>query len=173
MAHEGNSKQHARSLWPAAEATAGGRMDLDGLSAAAGAAASPGAAMYGPAAEALLEGAEYVAETKDVMGSSDAAAAAGVRPPRLVDLGAEDRAEYGAEAEDGHWERGGGFGGDEAEATAAGGAVEDGPGAAAMAEACGARPPVKPSDCPTMTKRQRKLVRAGRRAIGQRERRDG
>ena len=34
--------------------------------------------------------------------------------------------------------------------------MEDGPGAAAMAEACGARPPVKPSDWPTITKRQRK-----------------
>jgi len=33
----------------------------------------------------LLEGAEYGAETEDLTGSSDAAAAAGVRPPRLVD----------------------------------------------------------------------------------------
>ena len=70
-------------------------------------------------------------------------------------------------------ECGGSFGSGEAALTAAGGAVEDGPGAAAMPEAFGARPLVKPSDWPTMTKRQRKLVRAGRRAIGQRERRDG
>jgi len=60
-------------------------MGLDGLFTAAGAAASPGAAMYGPAAEALLEGVEYGSETEDVAGSSDAAAAAGMRPPRTVD----------------------------------------------------------------------------------------
>jgi len=38
--------------------------------------------MHGPAAEALLEGAEYGAETKDVAGSLNVAAAAGMRPPR-------------------------------------------------------------------------------------------
>ena len=86
-----------------------------------------------------------------------AAAAAGVRPPRLVNWGSEGgdgvrRGRGGC----GHGERGGGFGGDETAATAAGGAVKDGLGAAAAAEACGARPPVKPSDWPTMTKRQRK-----------------
>ena len=54
-----------------------------------GAAASPGAAMYGQPAEVLLEGAEYGAETEDAAGSSDAAAAAGVWPPRLVDWGEE------------------------------------------------------------------------------------
>ena len=41
--------------------------------------------MYGPAAEALLEGVEYGSETEDVAGSSDAAAAVGMRPPRTVD----------------------------------------------------------------------------------------
>jgi len=46
--------------------------------------------MYGQPAEVLLEGAEYGAETEDVAGSSDAAAEAGVRSPRLVDWGAED-----------------------------------------------------------------------------------
>jgi len=38
--------------------------------------------MHGPAAEALLEGAEYDAETEDMAGASEAAEAAGVRPPR-------------------------------------------------------------------------------------------
>jgi len=38
--------------------------------------------MHGPAAEALLEGTKYDAETEDMAGSSEAAAAAGVRPPR-------------------------------------------------------------------------------------------
>ena len=41
----------------------GEAMNLDGLSTVAEAAASPGAATHGPAAEALLEGAEYDAET--------------------------------------------------------------------------------------------------------------
>ena len=82
--------------------------------------------MYRPAAEVLLEGTEYGAETEDVAGSSDAAAAAGVRPSRLMDWGTEDgggvrRGRGGC----GHGERGGGSGGDEAAATAAGGAVED------------------------------------------------
>ena len=47
-------------------------MDLDGLSTAAGAVASPGTTMHGPAAEALLEGAKYDAETEDVAKTSDA-----------------------------------------------------------------------------------------------------
>jgi hypothetical protein len=37
---------------------------------------------YGPAAEALLDGAEYDAETEDAAGCSDAAAAAGMRQPK-------------------------------------------------------------------------------------------
>jgi len=156
VAQEGNSKLHIRSSWPAAEVTAGETVDLDGLSAA-GAAASPGAAMYGQPTEVLLEGAEYGAETEDVAGSSDAAAAAGVRPQRLVDWGAEGGGGVLCRSGGcGHGERDGGFGGDEAAATAAGGAVEDGSGAPAMAEACGAGPPVKPFDWPTMTKRQQK-----------------
>ena len=58
-------------------------MDLDGLSTAAGAVASPGATMHGPVAEALLEGAEYGAETEDAAESSEkAAATVRVRPPR-------------------------------------------------------------------------------------------
>jgi len=40
-------------------------MDHDGFSSATGAAASPGATTRGPVAEALLEGAEYDAETED------------------------------------------------------------------------------------------------------------
>jgi len=52
------------------------------------------------------------------------------------------RAEYGAAAEDVDM-------GDAAEAPAATAAG----GAAAMAESCGARPPIKPSDWPTMTLR--------------------
>jgi len=87
-AHEGDSNQHARLLRPAAQATAGEAMDLDGLATAVGAAASPWAAMHGPAAEALLEGAEYGTESEEVAGSSDAAAAAGMRPPRPVDWAA-------------------------------------------------------------------------------------
>ena len=97
-AHEGDSNQHARLSRPPAQATAGKAMDLDGFSTAAGAVASPGATMHGPAAEALLEGAKYGAETEDVAGSSDAAAAARMRPPRPVDLAANGAA--GA-AEDG------------------------------------------------------------------------
>jgi len=44
--------------------------------------------MLGPAVEALLEGAEYGTETEDVARSSDAAAAAGMRPPKPVDWAA-------------------------------------------------------------------------------------
>ena len=88
VAHEGDSNQHARLSRPPAQATAGEAMDLDGLSTAAGAVASPGPTMHGPAAEALLEGAEHGAETDVVAGSSDAAAAAGMRPPRPADLAA-------------------------------------------------------------------------------------
>ena len=88
IAHEGDSKQHERSSRPAAEATAGEAVDPDGLSTAVGAVASPGTAMQRPAAEAHLEGAEYDAETEDMTGSSKAAAAAGVRPPRPNNWGA-------------------------------------------------------------------------------------
>ena len=42
----------------------------------------PLAPTHGPAAEALLEGAEHDAETEDLAGASEAAAAEGVRPPR-------------------------------------------------------------------------------------------
>ena len=45
------------------------------------------ATTYGPAAEAILEVAEYDAETEDVAGSSDAAAA-GMRPSRPVNWAA-------------------------------------------------------------------------------------
>jgi len=45
-------------------------MDLDGLSTAAGAAVSLGATTHGPAAEALLEGAEYGAETENAAEAS-------------------------------------------------------------------------------------------------------
>jgi len=49
--------------------------------------------MHGPAAEALLEGAEYGTETEDVAGSSDAAAAAaGMLPPRPVNWAAAEAA---------------------------------------------------------------------------------
>ena len=49
--------------------------------------------MHGPAAEALLEGAEYCAETEDVAGSLDVAAAAEMQPPRPVDWGAMTKAQ--------------------------------------------------------------------------------
>jgi len=102
-------------------------MDLDGLSTAAGVAASPGANKHGPAAEALLEGAENGTETEDAAGSSDAAAAAGMRPQGPVDWAAAGAA--GA-AED--WQ---GNASAEAAMTAVGGAAEDGPGAAVEAKA--------------------------------------
>ena len=96
VAHEGDSKQHARSSRPEAEATAGEAMDLDGISTAAGPAAPPGATTHGPAAEALqlqtaVEGAEYDAETEDGAEVSEApvaaTAAVGIRPPRPADWG--------------------------------------------------------------------------------------
>ena len=65
-------------------------MNLDGLSTAAGAAPSPGATTHGPAAEALLKGAEYDAETEDAaeaLEATAAAAAAQVRPPGLSSWG--------------------------------------------------------------------------------------
>ena len=68
MAHESDSKQHARSSRPAAEATAGEAMDLDGLSTAAGTAPPPLAHTHGPAAEILHEGAEHDAETGNAAG---------------------------------------------------------------------------------------------------------
>ena len=89
-ANEGNSNQHARLSRPTTQATAGEAIDLDGLSTAAGAAALPGVTMYGPAAEALLEGAEYGAETEGVAGSSDAAAAARMRRRRR-ECGRQDK----------------------------------------------------------------------------------
>jgi len=135
---------------PAAEATAGEAMDPDGLSTAVGAAAPPGAAMQRPAAEAHLKGAEYDAETEDMVESLEAAAAAGVRSPRPSNRGAPTKKQkenwnHGAHptrrftfgphgtpaaagaaraAED--WQ----FGNASAEAamTAASGAAEDGPG---------------------------------------------
>jgi len=42
-------------------------------------------AMHGPAPETLLEGAEYGAETENLAGFSDVAAAGIMRPPRPVD----------------------------------------------------------------------------------------
>jgi len=107
-------KQQKQSSRPAAQATAGGAMDLVSLSTAAGAATSTGAAMYGPAAGELLEEAEYDAETEDVAGSSDVAAAAGMGPPRPVDWAAAGAAE--------DWQMGNASA--EAAMTAAGGAAE-------------------------------------------------
>ena len=77
-----------------------------------------------PAAEVLLEGEEYGAETEDVAGSSDAAAAVGMRPPRPVDWAAAGAA--GA-AKDGQM----GNASAEEPMMASGGAAEDGPGAPA------------------------------------------
>ena len=146
-------------------------MNLDGLSTAAGAAPSPGATTHGPAAEALLKGAEYDAETEDSAGASEAAAAAvaRVRPPRPSNWGAMTKkqkknwhhgkhptrrltfgphgtpAAAGAVGAAGDWQMG--CAGAEAAATA-GGAAEDGPGAPAEAAARtaeGVQPP-KPSN---------------------------
>ena len=91
--HEGDSQQHARSSRPTAEATAGQAMDLDGLSTATATAAPPRAAIHGPAAEALQDGAEYDAETDDAAeaSESEAAAAARVRPPRPSNWGTMTR----------------------------------------------------------------------------------
>ena len=80
LAHEGGSKQHARSSVAAAEAVACVAMDLDGLSTTAGAAAPPLAPTHGPAAVFLHEGAQYDKETEDA--APEAAAAARVRPLR-------------------------------------------------------------------------------------------
>jgi len=89
-----DSKQHARLSRPAAQATAAGAMDLDGFTTAAEAVAPPGATTHGPAAEALLKGAEYDAETKDVAEASKAAAAAArVRPPRPSNWGDMSRSQ--------------------------------------------------------------------------------
>ena len=107
--------------------------------------------MHGPAAEALLEGAECGTETEDLAGSSDVAAAAGMRPPRPVDWeaagAAKDRQMDNASAE--------------AAMTAGGGAAEDRPEAAAEAETFREGPPAKPADWPTMTKRQLKNYKRG------------
>jgi len=54
-------------------------MDLDDLSTAAGVAEPPGATTHGPAAKALLEGAEYDAEQGDAAEASESAAAAAGR----------------------------------------------------------------------------------------------
>ena len=85
-AHEGDSKQHARSFRPAAEATAGEAIDLDDLSTAAGAAPPPLAPTHGSAAETLHEGAEHDAETGNAVAAAAeapvAADALGVRPPK-------------------------------------------------------------------------------------------
>ena len=54
----------------------GEAVDLDGLSTAAGAAVPPGASTHGPAAEAVLEGAEYDAGTGDAGKTPEAAVAA-------------------------------------------------------------------------------------------------
>ena len=60
----------------------GEAMDFDGFTAVADAAAPPVAAAHGTAAEALLEGAEYDAETEDAARVVEAATAARARPPR-------------------------------------------------------------------------------------------
>ena len=49
---------------------------VDGLFTAAGAAVPPGASTHGPAAEAVLEGAEYDAGTGDAGETPEAAVAA-------------------------------------------------------------------------------------------------
>ena len=88
----------------------------------------PGATTHVPAAEAILDGAEYEAETEHAAGASEALAAR-VRPPGLVDWGTEGGGGvWRGSGRCGHGERGGGFGGDEAAATAAGGATDDGGG---------------------------------------------
>ena len=104
----------------------GEAMGLDGLSIAVGVVASLGAAMHGPAAEALLEGAECGAETEDAAGSSDAAAfefaaAAGMQPPRPEGWVAAKAAKAAKD-----WQMGEASA--EAAITAAGGAAEDGLG---------------------------------------------
>jgi len=91
----------------------------------------------------LQQQTQWPAETEDLAGSSDAAAAAGMRPPRPVDWAAAGAAE--------DWQ----MANASAEAAAAVGAVEDGPEAAAEAEVQVAGPPAKPADLPTITKRQR------------------
>ena len=88
-AHKGGSMQHEQSSRPAAQATTGGAIDPDGFTTAVGAVEPPGATTHGPAAEALLEEAEYDAETEDaaVASEAEAAAAALVRPPRPSNWG--------------------------------------------------------------------------------------
>ena len=91
LAHEGISKQHARSLGAAAEAMAGEAMDLDGISTAAAAAAPPRETTHGQATEALHEGAEYEAETGNAAETPKAAAVARVRPPSPSNRGSMTR----------------------------------------------------------------------------------
>jgi len=124
-------------------------MDLDGLSTAAGAAASPGVTTHGPAAEVLLEGAECDAETEDTAGSSNAAAAVGIRPPRPVDW-----ATAGAAGAAKDWQMGNASAA--AAAAVADGAAEDGRRAAVQAEA---GRPAKPSNWLAMTKPQKRRWR--------------
>jgi len=68
----------------AAETTAGEAIDLDGISTAAGAAASPGATTHGPSVEVLCEGAQCNVDMGNAAEAqaATAAAAAGVRPPK-------------------------------------------------------------------------------------------
>ena len=99
-----------RSSRRAAETTAGEAMDLDGLSTAAGAAASPSATTHGPAAEELLEGAEFDPVTKDMAWPSEAAAAAQVLPPRPADLGAMTKAQQESWIIPRRWLKGKGLG---------------------------------------------------------------
>ena len=83
----------------AAQATTTGEaMDLDVFTTTAGAVAPHGATAHGPAAEELLEGAEYDAETEDAAGASEAAAAAAaarVRLPRPSNRDDKTRAQMG------------------------------------------------------------------------------
>jgi len=94
VAHEGDSKKHARLSRHEAETTAGEAMDLGSLPAAAEAAASPEATTHGPAAEELLDGAEYDAETENKARASEAAAAR-VRPPRPSNWGTMTKVQKG------------------------------------------------------------------------------
>ena len=115
-------------------------------------AASPGATTHGPAAEALLEGAECNAETECAVGPLDAAAAAETRPPGPVDWAAAGAA--GA-AKDGQM----GNASAEVAMTAAGEAAATGAKAAAEAESVtdgapsGQRP--KPANWGDFTKARR------------------
>jgi len=74
-----NSRNHARAEGDHGRSHEAGHVSCPGAEAPT---------TNGPAAEALLEGAEYDAETEDAAESSEAAAAARVRPPKPSNWGA-------------------------------------------------------------------------------------